>query len=102
MNDLNEWLKSLLNRYFPIKCKSIGVKRLNSPWISDDVLKCIKKKYELYRMSRDDLIPKNVYVKFKNVLASTIRKLKSAYFQNAFVNAKRDLSKTWRILNDLT
>ena len=69
---------AVINQYFPIKNKSIGLKRLNSPWISDDVHKCIKKKYELYRMSLDGIIPKDVYIKFKNVLRVTLGKLKSA------------------------
>lgn len=88
--------------YFPIKYKTISLKRLNSPWVTDDVLKCIQKKHQLYCMNRDGIIPKNNYVKFKNVLNSTLKKLKSAYFQRAFINAKQDLSKTWRILSDLS
>ena len=102
VSDLNKWLMSILNNYFPIKNKSISIKRLNSPWISDDVLKCIQKKHELYRLHRDGLLPKEVYVKFKNVLTVTLKKLKSAYFQNAFEIANHDISQTWKILNDIT
>ena len=37
------WLSRLFDRYFPIKTKTVSFKRLKTPWITDELLICIKK-----------------------------------------------------------
>ena len=98
---LNNWFLSILEKFFPIKNKTVSMKRLKSPWINDSLLVCIQKKHKFYRMSRDGIIAKEVYVKYKNVLSNLIYRSKSEYFQNSFELAKCDMAKTWKIINSL-
>ena len=42
--DFYRWLESILEQYFPKRLKSVGKKRVQSPWITKPILKCIQKK----------------------------------------------------------
>ena len=46
------WLSRIFNLYFPIKTKQLGIKRLKSPWMTDSLLACIKKKHRFFTLYR--------------------------------------------------
>ena len=94
------WLNTIFNRYFPIKTKSMSSKRFKSPWLTDTLLICIKKKHKFYSMVKRGTLSKQFYNKYKNLLTLAIRKSKNSYFQNSFVNAEKNPAKMWKLLND--
>ena len=50
------FMKSLMNNFFPIKLKTITQRRLHSPWITTRIMKCIRKKHRWFRLLRNSLI----------------------------------------------
>ena len=95
-----EWLANVFNRYFPVKTKTLSLKRLKAPWMTDKLLNCIKQKHKFYSMFKRGLLSKQFYNKYKNLLTFAIRKSKEQYFQNSFEQADGNPSKMWKIIND--
>ena len=40
---LTDFMLGLSNKYFPIMTKQVSTKRLNSPWMTDIVMRCVNK-----------------------------------------------------------
>ena len=96
---LELWLSSTLDHYFPIHEKSVGLKRLNAPWLTKSLLKCIDKKHKMYRLFKNGFISRTYFNVYKNKLKSVINYAKAAYFDRRFYNAKNSIKKTWGIIN---
>ena len=101
VNDFLSWFDSTLNHYFPIKSKSIGKKRYATPWITDIVMKCIKKKHRFHTLVRQGILKQEFYNKYRNLVTYAIRRSKQIYYNNAFSSAKSNIKKTWKLLNNL-
>lgn len=89
------------NSCCPIKTKYMSVKRINSPWLSVSLLRCISRKHWLYRQSLMDADYVDQYKRYRNVLTTTIRNAKKAYFDDKFNSCIRDSRKTWRAIGDI-
>ena len=100
-DDFVNWIFSILDRFFPIRIKKIGIKRFSSPWLNDSILKCVKKKHALYRLMKQNRFSKEAYNKYRNILTSLIRKSKLAYYDNVFARARGNISDTWKTINNL-
>ena len=76
----------------------------SKPWITSTLLNSIKKKNNLYKKYLNkksvDLLEK--YKKYKNKLTSVLRFAEKNYFSNKLLEAINNLSKTWRIINNMT
>ena len=68
---LQKFLQDLLDKYFPVRIKYISTKRLNSPWMTTEILRCIDKKHRWFRLSKNGVITRECY----NKLAKDVRKL---------------------------
>ena len=99
-NHFIEWIMRLFDRYFPIKTKTLSLKRLKAPWLTDKLLTCIKKKHKFYLMFKQGIITKKFYNDYRNLLTFAIRKTKQKYYQNCFVNAEKNVSKMWKLINN--
>ena len=53
---LVDFLVKILNKYFPLKTKSIFCRRIKAPWITSRILKCINRKHRWYRMARNNYL----------------------------------------------
>ena len=95
------WLSRLFGIYFPIKTKQVGIKRLKSPWITDQLIFCIKKKHRFFSMLRQNLITREFYNSYRNKLTSAIRKYKQLYYNNAFAFSSNNPTKMWKNINNL-
>ena len=95
------WLENIQNKYFPIKTKLISLKRLQSPWITNDLLTLIDKKHKLFKQYRQGEITKLSYNTYKNLLNYTLKVVKQNYYINSFLSAKNDIGKSWKITNNL-
>jgi hypothetical protein len=94
------WLSRLFKQFFPIKTKTISLRRFKAPWITDELLVCIKKKHKYFSMFKRGILNKRFYNKYKNLLTFALRKSKQRYFQDSFVVADKDATKMWKIINN--
>lgn len=107
-NDLNSNFDIFLNKVneiynicFPLRSKTISEKRLNSPWITKEVINAIKTKNKLYKDSKIGVISEEHYKAYRNKLNSTIKQLKQSYYIGIFTNFKNDTKKIWKTVNQL-
>ena len=73
------------------------------PWITKSLLKSINKKNKLYFKYRKDPNPQNKlrYVRYRNILSSSLRLAKRMYFSKQFDKCKFDLKSTWKVINEV-
>ena len=95
-------LQQLYNQCFPIVSKQISEKRLNSPWINQEILNAIKTKNKLYKDFKIGVVPEEQYKQYRNSLNNKIKQIKQSYFINKFTNFKNNTSKIWDTVNQLT
>jgi exonuclease III len=100
MPTLLGWLNRIFSTFFPVKTKTLSLKRIKAPWITDTLLACIKKKHKFYSMFRNGMLQKEFYNRYKNLLTHAIRKSKQRYFQDSFISADKDASKMWKIIHN--
>jgi hypothetical protein len=94
------WLNRIFNKNFPVKTKTLSLKRIKAPWITEALLACIKNKHKFYSMYRNGRVQKEFYNRYKNLLTYAIRKSKQRYFQDSFISADKDASKMWKIIHN--
>ena len=95
------FLKNLQNKYFPIKSKIISMKRLELPWITSDVKKCINKKHRWYRMVKNKIITMSCYKSYCTLLRKVLRTAEKDYNAKKLQNLGSDIRKNWKLLNKL-
>ena len=96
-----DFLHKIMNKYFPIRQKTISIKRIKTPWITTSILRCINKKHRWYRMFRQNLITHESYKKCCNALRYIIDLARCTYYQRKLNSLKNDQRKNWRLLNSL-
>lgn len=101
VDSFNSWLTDIIDKYFPIKHKKISIKRLKSPWLTNDLMLCINKKHKLRSDLCKNLITKESYVQYKNLLSHTLKFSRQLYYLIMFDEAKSDISKSWKIVHSL-
>ena len=100
----NEFLCKLMECYnsaFPIKRKRVKKNKVNAPWVTPELKRCIRKKYRLFNLMRRGLISRRQFNVYKNALNWVTNKMKIRYHMNEFENCKRDSKKTWSNINTL-
>ena len=97
-----EKLCSLYNKHFPIKRVKIGYKT-RKPWLSANIINCIKNKNRLYIYSlkhpTDDNILK--YKNYKRTLNKAMNNLERKHYQDLLINNKKNLRKSWEIIKSV-
>ena len=88
------------NKCCPIKSKAISQKRFHCPWLTDSLLRSIKRKHNLYLLSRHDAGYYDEYKRYRNYLCGTIKTAKRLYFKNRFDQLKADSKSMWRVINE--
>ena len=67
---IDNFLKNMQNKYFPIKTKTLSQKRLRAPWLISDIMRCIRKKHEWHRLAKQELIRFESYKRYSSALRS--------------------------------
>ena len=91
---------SLYDKNFPLKRKCVGTKRLMKPWITKSILKSINHKHFLEKQTKLFLYEARKLTLYKNLLTRIIRQSKKMHYDTMFRNAKDNMKKTWKIIND--
>ena len=98
---ITKFLTEILNKYFPIKQKFISRRRLNTPWLTNKIRKCIDKKHRWFRMSRNGIISPESYKQYCVDLKKLLYIAKSNYYSRKFNTLRSNCKKNWAILNQL-
>ena len=98
---LNEFLVKLQDKYFPIKTKTLTVKRMNSPWITSDIIKCIQKKHDWHKLLRQNRITACSYNTYCKKLRNLLRIAEEEYYAYKLKSLGKDHKKSWNTLNNL-
>ena len=101
LTTFNSLVRSILNRYFPRKSKQLSTKRKKMPWLSSTIIKCIKKKHNLFKMLRSHIITYRSYNTYSTMLNELLSIARVNYFQNAFNNNIKNPKETWKYINIL-
>ena len=87
-----------LNRIYktccPIKTKEISANRLKKPWLTNQLLADIQKKYDLYKRFKNGLIQHDQFSNYQNELKRKLKSAKKQYFLNKYASCRGDASKT--------
>ena len=109
LNDINcnfeiffSKIHQLYDECFPIVSKRISEKRLNSPWINQEIINAVKTKNKLYKDFKVGAVTEAQYKQYRNALNNTIKFAKHSYFMNKFINFKNNTRKIWETVNQLT
>ena len=100
----NSWkhlLMSVIDKHAPLKTKRIRKHR--SPWITNELLREIRKRDFLKKKATSTNDPLN-WKEFKDVrnkVNNSIKKAKRKYFSEKLDASKCDPRKTWRLINEL-
>ena len=107
-NELVKTLDTLVNKYAPVRKKTQHeLKRDEKPWITQDILKKIRKKDRTYRkyIKTDNPLQKvilNEKIKtMKNEITQVIRRSKSNYYKNYFRTNSKNSRKLWAGINEI-
>ena len=101
IEELNSIVDDAYRNCCPLKTKIISYKDSLKPWITKEILICIKKRQHYFQLYRNKIIPKTTYHNYRNFVTSKIRKAKLQYFENKFNSVKNNIKQTWRIINDV-
>lgn len=88
------------------KVKQRNSKAIRKPWMSDNLLKCIRKRDLLHKEAKkkenkNDLSVQLKYKNYRNYCNNTIQNLKNAYERQLLHRAKGDNKRTWAAVKDI-
>jgi len=89
------------NACCPIRTKCISLRRYLKPWITNDVMKCIKRKHDLFLEYKNDFVDFEYYNSYKNLITKLLRRVKARYYAAVFADKSGDPAGTWRVVNSL-
>ena len=105
-NLLHNTLKILLDKHFPLKTVRFNkYKNKRNNWITQGLMKSIKFRDKLYKLSKNVssqhelfLVHKNNLRVYNKILKNLIRDAKLKYYDNEFNKYKNDIKKTWNTI----
>ncbi len=101
----NRKLQTILDKVTPEKTitqRSINMKR--DPWMTKGLLTSSRKVQRLYKKqlkTSKNHIRHDHYIKYRNMFNQLKRKAKQIHYQNIFEQCKKDIRKTWQVLNSV-
>jgi len=98
---IGDFLMKLLNKYFPIKTKQVTSKRILTPWMDRNVLKCVDKKHRWYRLWKAGEIATELYKRYCTELRKLLRMAKEDYYRGKLSSLGNNPRKNWKIMNSL-
>ena len=82
------WFRNIADKYFPPKTKFISTKRLNNPWLTTRLIKCIRNKHWLYQKYKQNLITYEMYQTYCKLLKFTLKLAEQDCYLSRFRDAK--------------
>ena len=88
-----------MNKYFAMRHKAIMQRRLHSPWITSDIMKCIRKKHRWFRLMKRGLMSCNSFKLYSKKLRSLLRTAREQYHVRRLDSLNYDVKRNWNALN---
>ena len=83
----------LYNKHFPIVTKTLTRKSILKPWVSDSLVRKIKIKGNLLKLSNKGIVNREIYTRFNNNLTTQLRQAKANYFDKEFDKCDGNVKK---------
>ena len=106
--DVHQSYRNVISKFdyrFPKSTKKVNQhkNKMRSPWLSNILLKCIRRKNRLYKnfIRKPTEANKETYRKYRNRLSITLRLAKQNYFSNILEKERNNMRNTWKILNSI-
>ena len=93
--------KKLINKYFPKKIKKISNKNFNAPWITPIIKKCIAKKHRWHRMAKSGIISDSSYKKICKSVQYLTQIAEQEYHRSKLLSLGNKPDKNWKLLQKL-
>ena len=97
----NCWLTYLLNKYFPIKVKTVSEKRNMQPWMTSSIIKCIKIKHKLFKQFQRGEINYCVYKTYSSLLKTLLIIAERRYRRKKVANLRGNMRSVYQIINNM-
>ena len=98
---LDKFLRASFDSYFPLRTKMLTSKRLSSPWLTPDIIKCIDKKHSWYKRMKLGQLTRESYKKYCKALRDLLRMDEEDYHVFKLYTLDRDKRRNWVTLNAL-
>ena len=83
----------LYNKYFPIITKKISRKSILKPWVSESLVRKIKIKSNLLKLSTKGIVDRDIYTRFRNSLTTQLRQAKASHYDKEFDKCEGNVKK---------
>ena len=85
----------------PIVKKRVSPKRMRKPWITDNILACIRQRTAYSVLWKTNRLPTLFYKNYRNQVTNMIRTAKQRYYLQKFNQMKDNIKGTWRLINSI-
>ena len=97
-------MKDIVNKHAPLKkATNSKMKQLSKPWLTQGLLKSIKRKQKMYKshfISKNPMKVKD-YKHYSNLLNKMKAKAKEKYYNQYFQLYKENLKETWKLIGTI-
>ena len=98
---LDEIIIRELNICCPIKTRVKTKREMKNPWISHEIKTLIKKRENYHKLFLQHKMSRNEFNYFRNFVTNKVRWTKSNYYHNLLIEIKKNIKKTWNVINSL-
>ena len=98
---LENFLISIVNRFFPFTTKQMSLKRLSMPWLNPILINLINKKHKLFIALKKGYVNYNYFKAYTEILKLVLVNAKRNYFTHEFEKYNKSSKKTWETINKL-
>jgi hypothetical protein len=85
----------------PLKTKTVSPKDITKPWITANIKSEMKRRDNYYSLYLQGKMQKATYAQTRNRITGLIRSSKRTYYENKFSEYKKDLKRTWKVINNI-
>ena len=100
-NLLSEYIYNSYNFTCPIVRKSVSAKRIKKPWITENILSCIRLRNAYSVLWKTNRLPAHFYKQYRNNVTNMIRTAKQRYYSEKFNRVKDNIKGTWKLMNNI-
>ena len=85
----------------PLKTKTVSPRKLRKPWITDEILSCIRLRNAYSVLAKTNRFPIQLYNQYRNNVTGKIRAAKRQYYSHKFRILKNNVKATWKLINSI-
>ena len=98
----NNKMQQIIENYFPLRVKKIKKRKLDSPWMNNEILTAIRDKNKIYKKYlKKPVTYGSEYRAIRNQLNNKIKFAKRRYYNNLLHDAAGNCKQMWKVLNQI-